>query len=98
MSGNVLKPRSPRFFLETKLLRTIRSGGTLNSLLRNGKIVRGGIHETIALAVARHRLGYHRVHVKSTEKRFLSFSRMGGLITVSSFLHHTCSEGRVWYK
>lgn len=36
--------------------------------VRNKKIVRGGIHETIGLAAARHRLGYHRVHVKSTDE------------------------------
>jgi hypothetical protein len=94
----LLKPRSHRFFLESKLLRTIRNAGTLHFSIRNGKIVGGGIHETMGLAVARHRLGDHRVHVKSTEERFLSFRQVIKLVTVSSFLHHTCSEDRVWYK
>ena len=83
-TGIFLKPRSHRFFLETKLLRTIRNGGTLHFSIRNEKIVRGGIQETIGLAVARHRLGYHHVHVKSTEERF-EFS--DGLSVCSSSDH-----------
>jgi len=59
------------FFLETKLLINHSGSGNSHISIWTERIAREEEHETLGLAVARHRLGDHRVHVKSTEERFL---------------------------
>ncbi|MEO8325384.1 MAG: hypothetical protein ABI618_06010 [Nitrospirota bacterium] len=59
------------FFLETKLLINHSGSGKSHISIRTEHLVREEGYETLGLAGARHRLGDHPVHVKSTAKRFL---------------------------
>lgn len=67
----LLKSRSHRFFPDAKLLSNYPGSGNPHISLMSERIAGEEGYEALDLAVARHRLGDHRVHVKSTEERFL---------------------------